>query len=102
MGIELWVWGKSLGSLDGLGDEEVRWEERRVHLEGEKLTVAVILGGGLMARVEGGEELGFWVHGAWGGGWLLDGFGWRVVVGWVWGLELKSGGHGGMEKIFFF
>ncbi|CAL8152697.1 unnamed protein product [Prunus armeniaca] len=38
----LWVWGKSLGSL---GDEEVRWEERRVHLEGEKLTMAVILGG---------------------------------------------------------
>ncbi|CAL2254737.1 unnamed protein product [Prunus armeniaca] len=47
MGIELWVWGKSLGSLDGLEDEEVRWEERRVHLECEKLTVAMILGGGV-------------------------------------------------------
>ncbi|PQM37474.1 hypothetical protein Pyn_15528 [Prunus yedoensis var. nudiflora] len=60
--------GESLGSVDGLGDEEVRWEERRVRLEGEKLTVA------LLARVEGGEELGFWVHGAWGGRWLWDGF----------------------------
>ncbi|CAB4314118.1 unnamed protein product [Prunus armeniaca] len=38
----LWVWGKSLGSL---GDEEVRWKERRVQLEGEKLTMVVILGG---------------------------------------------------------
>ncbi|VVA23948.1 PREDICTED: pentatricopeptide [Prunus dulcis] len=67
-------------------------------LEGEKLTVAVILGGGLLARLEGGEELGFWVHGPWGGAWLLDGFRWRVVVGWVWGLELEGGGHGGMEN----
>ncbi|CAB4280142.1 unnamed protein product [Prunus armeniaca] len=41
VGIELWVWGKSLG------DEEVRWEERRVHMEGEKLTVTMILGGGV-------------------------------------------------------
>lgn len=46
VGMGLWVWGESLGSLDGLGDEEVRWEERRVRLVGEKLTVAVILGGG--------------------------------------------------------
>ncbi|CAB4270333.1 unnamed protein product [Prunus armeniaca] len=52
----------------------------------------------LLAWVEGGEELGFWVHRAWDGGWLLDGFGWRVVVGWVWGLELEGGGHGGMER----
>ncbi|KAI5356315.1 hypothetical protein L3X38_009210 [Prunus dulcis] len=44
VGIELWVWGKSLGSL---GDEEVRWDEKRAHLEGEKLTVTVILGGGV-------------------------------------------------------
>ncbi|CAB4300732.1 unnamed protein product [Prunus armeniaca] len=54
--------------------------------------------GFLLAWVEGGEELGFWVHRAWDGGWLLDGFGWRVVVGWVWGLELEGGGHGGMER----
>ncbi|VVA40564.1 PREDICTED: LOC110754803, partial [Prunus dulcis] len=33
VGIGLWVWGESLGSLDGLEDEEVRWEERRVRLE---------------------------------------------------------------------
>ncbi|CAL2225226.1 unnamed protein product [Prunus armeniaca] len=92
-------------------------------LEGEKLTVAVILGGGvggwwvvggclsttkgnqgggeeglLLARLEGGDELGFWVHGAWGGAWLLDGFRWRVVVGWVLGLELEGGGHGGIWR----
>ncbi|PQP96164.1 hypothetical protein Pyn_05642 [Prunus yedoensis var. nudiflora] len=53
VGIRLWVWGESLGSVDGLGDEEVRWEERRVRLEGEKLTVAVILGCGLA-----GDEVG--------------------------------------------
>ncbi|CAB4293292.1 unnamed protein product [Prunus armeniaca] len=52
----------------------------------------------LLVWVEGKEELGFWVHGAWDGGWLLDGFGWRVVVGWVCELELKGGGHGGMGK----
>lgn len=45
-GIGLWVWGESLGSLGGLGDEEVRWEERR-RLEGENVTVAVILGVGV-------------------------------------------------------
>lgn len=46
------MWGDSLGSLGslgGLGDEEVRWEERRRldALEGENVTVAVILGGGV-------------------------------------------------------
>ncbi|CAB4283546.1 unnamed protein product [Prunus armeniaca] len=68
----MWVWGKSLGSL---GDEEVRWEERRVHLEGEKLTMAVILGGEVGREIKREGELGLWVHG---------GLGWRVVVGWVW------------------
>ncbi|CAB4293829.1 unnamed protein product [Prunus armeniaca] len=89
--VVLWVWGKSLGSL---GDEEVRWKERRVHLEGENLTMAVILGG----EVGGGG--GAKVMGSWG-------LGWRVVVGWVWvewlwdgffGVELEGGGHGGMER----
>ncbi|CAB4261805.1 unnamed protein product [Prunus armeniaca] len=52
----------------------------------------------LLARLEDGDELGFWVHGAWDGAWLLDGFRWRVVVGWVWVFELDGGGHGGMER----
>ncbi|CAB4314203.1 unnamed protein product [Prunus armeniaca] len=73
----MWVWGKSLGSL---GDEEVRWEERRVHLEGEKLTMAVILGGKSKGR--GAGVMGSWGPGVegscWmglGGEWLWDGFG---------------------------
>lgn len=52
-GIGLLVWGESLGSFGGLG-EAVRWE-RRERLEGEKATVAVILGGG----VGGGGWAGF-------------------------------------------
>ena len=41
-----WVWGESLGSFEGLGFEEESWELRR-RLEGEKVTVAEILGGGV-------------------------------------------------------
>lgn len=41
-----WVWGESLGSFEGLGFGEESWELRR-RLEGEKVTVAEILGGGV-------------------------------------------------------
>ncbi|KAI5344635.1 hypothetical protein L3X38_012512 [Prunus dulcis] len=63
VGIELWVWGKS---LDGLGDEEVRWEERRVHLVGEKLTVAVILGGlSTSSGAKHNQMDEFWSNSSW-------------------------------------
>jgi hypothetical protein len=45
-GMGLWVWGESLGSFGGLGFGEESWEERR-RLEGEKVTVAEILGAGV-------------------------------------------------------
>ena len=49
--------GESLGSLGGLGGLEARWEERR-RFEGEKVTVAEILGGGVdgFGREEGNDE----------------------------------------------
>ncbi|CAB4289056.1 unnamed protein product [Prunus armeniaca] len=68
--------------MGSLGDEEVRWEERRVHLEGEKLIVPVILGGKSRGR-------GSWGYGSWG-------LGWRVVVRWVWvesGCGMGLGGE---------
>ena len=40
------MWGDNLGILEGLGFGEVSWEVRR-RLEGEKVTVAEILWGGV-------------------------------------------------------
>lgn len=54
----LWVWGESLGSFEGLEFEEESREVRR-RLEGEKVTVAEIFGGGVEEEdeKEGGEGL---------------------------------------------
>lgn len=53
-----WVWGESLGSFEGLGFEEESWELRR-RLEGEKVTVAEILGGGVGGFRREGSASGF-------------------------------------------
>lgn len=45
-GMGLWVCGESLGSFEGLGFGEESWELRR-RLDGEKVTVAEILGDGV-------------------------------------------------------
>ncbi|CAL2254743.1 unnamed protein product [Prunus armeniaca] len=79
MGIKLWVWGKSLGCLDGLEDEEVRWAKRRVHLElglvGDEEGRRVV--GGCLSTTKGnqwgsGEGLGVaGLGGGWGGAGVL-------------------------------
>ena len=53
-----WVWGESLGSFEGLGFGEESWELRR-RLEGEKVTVAEILGGGVGGFRREGFASGF-------------------------------------------
>ncbi|CAL2236454.1 unnamed protein product [Prunus armeniaca] len=100
--------GKEFGDCDfgRWGWRVIRWgggwwvvisqQQREIRGEGEGLGGCLGSLGGVSGS--GGEELGFWVHRNWGGGWLLDGFGWRVVMGWVWVLELEGGGHGGMER----
>lgn len=52
----LWVWGESLGSFEGLEFGEESREVRR-RLEGEKVTVAEIFGGGVEEEDEGGAGL---------------------------------------------
>lgn len=47
----LWVWGESLGVLEGLVGE-MKWE-LRARLAGEKLTVVEILGGGVGVGFDG-------------------------------------------------
>ena len=53
-----WVWGESLGSFEGLGYGEESRELRR-RLEGEKVTVAEILGGGVGGFRREGSASGF-------------------------------------------
>lgn len=116
-GIGLWVWGDSLGFCEGLSGEdslgvlegvevgEVRLELRR-RLDGEKVTVAEIFGGGVGGFGSNGDCDGEEVEGEGDGIWGLgakkreitccfcfpmESWGWRWWWGWWYALILLGG-----------